>query len=84
VLHFALNTSSSLKRFGKHSLFVPLKAVRTIGGAMRWFTGIVLVVDREDEVLKILRTAMQATDYVVFHHDGKRSIGCAVPAEISH
>ena len=34
---------------------------------MHWFTGIVLVVDREDEVLRILRTAMQATDYVVFH-----------------
>jgi two-component system KDP operon response regulator KdpE len=32
---------------------------------MHWSTGIVLVVDREDEVLKILRTALQSTDYVV-------------------
>ncbi len=48
-------------------LFSPLKAVRTIGGAMCWSTRIILVVDREDEVLKILRTAMQSSDYVVFH-----------------
>ena len=32
---------------------------------MRWSTGIVLIVDREDEVLKILRTALQSTDYVL-------------------
>ena len=34
---------------------------------MRWSTGIVLVVDREDEVLEILRTALQTTDYVILH-----------------
>ena len=34
---------------------------------MRWSTGIVLVVDLEDEVLKILRTALQSSDYVVLH-----------------
>jgi len=34
---------------------------------MHWSNGIVLVVDREDEVLEILRTALQATDYVVLH-----------------
>ena len=32
---------------------------------MHWSTGIVLVVDAEDEVLKILRTALQSTDYVL-------------------
>jgi len=32
---------------------------------MHWSTGIVLIVDREDEVLEILRTALQSTDYVV-------------------
>jgi CheY-like chemotaxis protein len=34
---------------------------------MRWSTGIVLVVDREDEVLKTLRTALESSDYVVLH-----------------
>jgi two-component system alkaline phosphatase synthesis response regulator PhoP len=34
---------------------------------MRWSTGIVLVVDREDEVLEILRAELQGTDYVVLH-----------------
>ena len=34
---------------------------------MRWFTEIVLIVDPEDEVLKILRTALQSTDYVLLH-----------------
>jgi DNA-binding NarL/FixJ family response regulator len=34
---------------------------------MRWSTGIVLIVDRKDEVLKILRTALQSTDYVILH-----------------
>jgi DNA-binding NarL/FixJ family response regulator len=34
---------------------------------MHWSTGIVLVVDREDEVLEILRNALQSTDYVVLH-----------------
>ena len=34
---------------------------------MRWSTGIVLVVDPEDEVPKILRTALQSSDYVVLH-----------------
>jgi CheY-like chemotaxis protein len=34
---------------------------------MRWHTGIVLIVDREDEALKILRTALQSSDYVVLH-----------------
>jgi len=34
---------------------------------MRWSTGIVLIVDREDEVLKILRAALQSKDYVVLH-----------------
>jgi len=32
---------------------------------MIWTTGIVLIVDREDEVLETLRTALQYTDYVV-------------------
>jgi DNA-binding response OmpR family regulator len=32
---------------------------------MRWFTGIVLIVDREDEVLGILRNALKSTDYAV-------------------
>ena len=32
---------------------------------MHWSTGIVLIVDPEDEVLEILRTALQSTDYVV-------------------
>lgn len=67
VLYFALNTSSSPKRFGNHSLSAPLKAVRTIGGAMRWSTGIALIVDPEDEVLGILRTALQSSEYVVLH-----------------
>jgi DNA-binding response OmpR family regulator len=34
---------------------------------MRWFTGIALLVDREDEALKLLRTALQSSDYVVLH-----------------
>jgi CheY-like chemotaxis protein len=34
---------------------------------VRWFTGIALVVDREDEALKLLRTALQSSDYVVLH-----------------
>ena len=34
---------------------------------MRWSTRIALVVDREDEVLGILRTALQPSDYVVLH-----------------
>jgi DNA-binding response OmpR family regulator len=34
---------------------------------MRWSTGIVLVVDREDEVLKTLRMALESSDYVVLH-----------------
>ena len=34
---------------------------------MRWSTRIALVVDREDEVLTILRTALQSSDYVVLH-----------------
>jgi DNA-binding response OmpR family regulator len=32
---------------------------------MRWSTGIVLVVDSEDEVLELVRTALQATDYAI-------------------
>ena|ERR1700704_1314334 len=32
---------------------------------MHWSTGIVLIVDPEDEVLEILRTALQFTDYVL-------------------
>jgi DNA-binding response OmpR family regulator len=32
---------------------------------MHWSTGIVLIVEREDEVLEILRTALQSTDFVV-------------------
>src|SRR5260370_28676785 len=32
---------------------------------MRWSTGIVLIVNREDEVLTILRTALQSPDYVL-------------------
>ena len=32
---------------------------------MHWSTGVVLIVDREDEVLEILRTALQSTDYVL-------------------
>ncbi len=32
---------------------------------MHWSTGIVLIVDPEDEVLEILRTALQSTDYVL-------------------
>jgi DNA-binding response OmpR family regulator len=32
---------------------------------MHWSTGIVLIVDREDEVLEILRIALQSTDYVL-------------------
>ncbi len=32
---------------------------------MRWSTGIVLIVDREDEVLEVLRTALQSTDFVL-------------------
>ena len=32
---------------------------------MHWSTGIILVVDAEDEVLKILKTALQTTDYVL-------------------
>ena len=34
---------------------------------MRWSTGIALVVDRDDEVLRILRTALQSSEYVVLH-----------------
>jgi two-component system, NtrC family, response regulator GlrR len=34
---------------------------------MRWSTGIVLIVDREDDVLKMLRIALQSTDYVFLH-----------------
>ena len=34
---------------------------------MGWSTEIVLIVDREDHVLKILRTALQSTDYVLLH-----------------
>jgi CheY-like chemotaxis protein len=34
---------------------------------MRWSTGIALVVDPEDEVLRILRTALQSSEYVVLH-----------------
>jgi CheY-like chemotaxis protein len=34
---------------------------------MRWSTRIALVVDREDEVLTILRTALRSSDYVVLH-----------------
>jgi len=34
---------------------------------MRWSTGIALVVDREEEVLRILRTALQSSEYVVLH-----------------
>jgi DNA-binding NarL/FixJ family response regulator len=34
---------------------------------MRWSTGIALVVDREDEVLSILRTALQSSEYVILH-----------------
>jgi CheY-like chemotaxis protein len=34
---------------------------------MGWSTEIVLIVDPEDEVLKILRTALQSTDYVLLH-----------------
>jgi CheY-like chemotaxis protein len=48
--------------------FLPAKAVLTTGGKMRWPTaGIVLIVDREDDVLNILRTALQSTDYVFLH-----------------
>src|SRR6266849_5231143 len=32
---------------------------------MHWSTGIVLIVDREDEVLEILKTALQSTDYLL-------------------
>jgi CheY-like chemotaxis protein len=32
---------------------------------MRWSTGIVLVVDLEDEVLELVRTALQSTDHVL-------------------
>ena len=32
---------------------------------MHWSTGIVLIVDPEDEVLEILRTALESTDYVL-------------------
>ena len=34
---------------------------------MRWSTGIVLIVDREDEVLELLRTALQSTDFAILH-----------------
>jgi CheY-like chemotaxis protein len=34
---------------------------------MRWSTGIALIVDPEDEVLRILRTALQSSEYVVLH-----------------
>ena len=34
---------------------------------MHWSTGIALVVDREDEVLRVLRTTLQSSDYVVLH-----------------
>ena len=32
---------------------------------MHWSTGIVLIVDPEDEVLEILKTALESTDYVL-------------------
>jgi DNA-binding response OmpR family regulator len=48
-------------------LFSLVEAVRTIGGDMRWSTGSVLIVDREDETVKILRTALQSTDFVLFN-----------------
>ena len=34
---------------------------------MSWSTEIALIVDPEDKVLKILRTALQSTDYVLLH-----------------
>ena len=34
---------------------------------MRWSTRSVLIVDREDEIPKILRTVLQSADYAVFH-----------------
>jgi CheY-like chemotaxis protein len=34
---------------------------------MRLSTGVVLIVDREDEVMKILRTSLQPTDYILLH-----------------
>jgi DNA-binding NarL/FixJ family response regulator len=34
---------------------------------MHWSTGIVLIVDSEDEVLEILKIALQSTDYVILH-----------------
>jgi DNA-binding response OmpR family regulator len=50
-------------------------AVRTIGGEMIWTTGIVLVVDTEDEVPETLKTALQYTDYVVVQaKDGEEAL----------
>src|SRR5579864_3678499 len=34
---------------------------------MRWSTGIALVVDRDEEALKILRTALDSSDFIVLH-----------------
>ena len=34
---------------------------------MCWSTRIILVIDRDDEVLKFLRTAMRSSDFVIFH-----------------
>ena len=52
---------------------------------MHWSTGIVLVVDREDEVLEILRTALQATDYVILHATtGSEALAVNLPVKIPH
>ena len=42
---------------------------------MIWSTGIVLIVDREDEVLETLRSALQYTDYVLVQaKDGEEAL----------
>ena len=34
---------------------------------MRWSTGIILLVDEDDEVLKTFRNSLAVTDYTIFH-----------------
>ena len=54
---------------------------------MRWSTGIALIVDREDEVLAILRIALQSTDHrarnVVGHSQTGGPTGMSAPSDSS-
>jgi len=55
---------------------------------MRWSTGIALIVDREDEVLAILRIALQSTDHrarnVVEHSQTGGPTGVNTPSDPYH